>query len=170
MKAEIKRSMSLSQTDPGTAPSTAQPAQGHGSGHGRGRGRGRSRGGRVRGLGRSGGHGRYCHNYLPDDQYWNLDQSSYDKLVHDRISRGEIQSHNVDTQALPPNSSTPSSVVPPAVTTTTPVVPDAPSALNTPTRQVHTAHVTPSTAGSTSTQMDSGPPTLLRQMLSSACA
>ena len=166
MKAEIKRSMNLSQTDPGTAPSTAHPAQGHGSGRGRGRGRG----GRDRGPGRSGGRGRYCHNYLPDDQYWNLDQSSYDKMVHDRISRGEIQSNNVDTQALPTNSSTPSSVVPPAVTTTTPVVPDALSALTTPTHQVHTAHVTPSTAGSTSTQMDSGPPTLLRQMLSSACA
>ena len=167
MKAEIKRSMNVSQADPGTAPSTAQPARGHGSGRGRGQGRGR--GGRDRGRGRSGGRGCY-HNYLPDDQYWNLGQSSYDKLVHGCISSGEIQSNNVDTQALPSNSSTPSSVVPPAVTTTTPVVPDAPSALTTPTRQVHTAHVTPSTAGSTSTQMDSGPPILLRQMLSSASA
>ena len=91
-------------------------------------------------------------------------------MIHDRISRGEIQSNNVDSQALPSNSSTPSSAVPPAVTTTTLVVPDAPSALTTPTRQIHTAHVTPSTAGSTSTQMDSGPPTLLCQMMSSASA
>ena len=169
MKAEIKRSMNLSQAAPGMAPSTAQPARGHGSGRSRGQGRGRGRGGRDHGRGQSGGRGCY-HNYLPDDQYWNLGQSSYGELVHDRISRGEIQSNNVDTQPLPSNSSTPSSVVPPAITTTTPVVPDAPSALTTPTRQVHTAHVTPSTAGSTSTQMYSGPPTLLRQMLSSASA
>ena len=52
----------------------------------------------------------------------------------------------------------------------TPVVPDALSALTTPTRQVHTAHVTPSTGGSTSTHMDSGPPTLLHQMMSPASA
>ena len=91
-------------------------------------------------------------------------------MVHDRISRGEIQSNNVDSQALPSNSSMPSSVVPLTLTTTTPAVPDAPSALTTPSHQVHTAHATPSTGGSTSTQMDSGPPTLLCQMMSSASA
>ena len=51
-----------------------------------------------------------------------------------------------------------------------PVASDALSALTTPTHQVHTAHVTPSAGGSTSTQMDSGPPTLLCQMMSSASA
>ena len=169
MKAEIKRSMNLSHADPVTAPSTEEPGRGHGRGRGRGRGCGRGCGGRDRGRGQSSGHGCY-HNYLPDDQYWNLDQSSYDKLVHNRISCSEIQSNNVDSQVVPPNSSTPSSVVPPAITTMNPVVPDALSALTTPTRQVHTTHVTPSTGGSTYTHMDSGPPTLLCQMMSSASA
>ena len=64
----------------------------------------------------------------------------------------------------------PSSIVPPAVTPTIPAVSDAASALTTPTCQVHTTHVTPSTGGSTSAQMNSGPPTLLHQMMSSASA
>ena len=91
-------------------------------------------------------------------------------MVQHHISRGELLSNNVDSQALPSTPSMPSSVVPPAVTTTIPAVSDAPSALTTPTCQVHTAHVTPSTGGSTSAQMDSGPPTLLHQMMSSASA
>ena len=59
---------------------------------------------------------------------------------------------------------------PPAVTTTIPASSDVPSALTTPTHQVNTAHVTPSTGGSSSAQMDSGPSTLLCQMMSSASA
>ena len=91
-------------------------------------------------------------------------------MVHDHISHGELQSNHVDSQALPSTPSTPSSVVRPAVTTTIPVVSDALSALTTPTRQVHTTHLTPSTGGSTSAPMDSGPSTLLHQMMSSASA
>ena len=76
----------------------------------------------------------------------------------------------MDSQALPSTPSTPSSVVPLAVTTTIPAVSDAPSALTTPTHQLHTTHVTPSTGGSTSAQMDSGPSTWLCQTMSSASA
>ena len=81
-----------------------------------------------------------------------------------------VVNYKVDSQALPSTPSTPSPVVPPAVTTTIRAVSDALSTLTTPTRQVHTTHVTPSTGGSTSAQMDSGPPTLLCQMMSSASA
>ena len=63
---------------------------------------------------------------------------------------------------------TPASHVPHAVTTTPTAHSDAPSTITTPTHQVNTAQIAPSPTGPTSIHMDSGPPTLLRQMLSNA--
>ena len=63
---------------------------------------------------------------------------------------------------------TPASSVPHVVTTTPTAHSDAPSSITTPTHQVNTAQITPSPGGPTSTHMDSGPPTLLHQMLSNA--
>ena len=98
-----------------------------------------------------------------------MDQASYDQLVQDRVSHGELEPHAVNTQTTTTNpNATTASRVPHAVTTTPTAPSDSPSAITTPTHQVNTARITPSPGGPTSTHMDSGPPTLLRQMLSNA--
>ena len=162
-----------------------------GRGHGRGRGRdekedGRT-GGRNSGRGRQGGHGhsggRY-HNWIPKEQFDRLDQAGYQQLMHDRVAQGEVQANTIETASL-------SSIAPTTVELPTPAPPvlsahiphtDNPSVLTgSPTmsspnphnnaRSASMAIVTPRspTHGSTtSTQMDSGPHTLLRQLMSNA--
>ena len=98
-----------------------------------------------------------------------MDQASYDQLVQDRVSHGELQPHAVNMQTTTTNlNATPASRVPHAVTTTPTAPSDSPSATTTPTHQVNTAQIMPSPGGPTSTHMDSGPPSLLHQMLSNA--
>ena len=71
MKAEVKHSMNIADSDANNSHSTDQSGRGYGRGHSHGCGHGQGRG-------RGQGHGRY-HNFLPDDEYWNLDQASYDQ-------------------------------------------------------------------------------------------
>ena len=163
------------------------------SGHGRGRGRdekedGRT-GGRNSGRGRQGGRGRsggWYHNWIPQEQFDHLDQAGYQQLIRDRVARGEVQANTIETASL-------SSVAPTAMELPTPAPPalsahiphtDNPSVLTgSPTssspyphnnaRSASLAIVTPRspTHGSTtSTQMDSRPHTLLRQLMSNASA
>ena len=98
-----------------------------------------------------------------------MDQASYDQLVQDHISHGELQPHalNMQTTTTNPNA-TPASHVPHAVTTTPTAHSDSPSAIMTPTHQVNTAQIMPSPGRPISTHTDSGPPTLLHQMLMNA--
>ena len=98
-----------------------------------------------------------------------MDQASYDQLVQNLVSHGELQQHALNTQTATTNpNATLVSCVPHAVTTTPTTHSDSPSAIMTPTHQVNTAQITPSPGGPTSTHMDSGPPTMLHQMLSNA--
>ena len=123
----------------------------------------------------------------PREQFDRLDDAGYHQPIRDRIARGEIQANNADT------SVTPSAVpTPPVAPSTAPITqvsvptlptPDAPSVLtgflSTPTAPTSAstpcsssmAIVTPSPplrGSTTSTQMDSGPNTLLRQLMSNA--
>ena len=82
----------------------------------------------------------------------------------DQSGCGHGRGHSTTTN---PNA-TPVPHVPHAVTTTPTAHSDSPSAIMTPTHQVNTAQIMPSPGGPTSTHMDSGPPILLRQMLSNA--
>ena len=175
MKTEIKKSLGIHTSD-----GEQQTARGRG-GPGRGRGRGRGRG-HSQGRGRGRERGRY-HNFLSDDEFWSLDEDGYQRLLQARAARGELSLNTTDTQS--PSTSGQSTnahgapttphTVPSTVSATTPV--DAASQLSAPSRQAnmlqvtpHSAAVTPSPPSPTSSHMDSGPSTLLRQMMSTASA
>ena len=179
MKTEIKKSLGIhtSEGEQQTGHRRGGPGHGRGCGRGRGRGRGRSQG---RGRGRE--RGRY-HNFLSDDEFWSLDEEGYQRLLQERATRGELSLNNTDTQpqstsVQPTNANvgpTTPQPVPSTVSATTPV--DAASQVSAPSRQAnmlqispHSAAVTPSPPGPTSSHMDSGPSTLLRQMMSTASA
>ena len=104
-------------------------------------------------------------------------------MLQERAARGELSLNNTDTQpqstsSQPTNANvgpTTPQTVPSTVSATTPV--DAASQVSAPSRQAnmlqispHSAAVTPSPPGPTSSHMDSGPSTLLRQMMSTASA
>ena len=93
------------------AESQQTPGRGRGRNNGRGDGRGRhaaqgthtgrNQGGRIptgrnptSGRGRTGG--RY-HNWIPRDQFDNLDEESYQRLIRDRVARGEVRANNTDS-------------------------------------------------------------------------
>ena len=125
-------------------------------------------------------------NWIPKEQFDRLNQAGYQQLIHDRVARGEVQANTIETASL-------SSIAPTTVELPTPAPPalsahiphtDNPSVLTgSPTtsspnphnnaRSASMAIVTPRspTRGSTtSTQMYSGPHTLLRQLMSNASA
>ena len=154
-------------------------ARGTSTNSGRGRQSGRTSG---RGSGRGGG--RY-HNWIPRDQFDSLDDEGYNRLIRDRISRGELQSNTTDTDTHPGSQG--NTVVTPITqlqvptshtTTDAPsVLTGAPSTAPTTTpgapRSSNMAMITPSPplrGSTTSPSMDSGPNTLLRQLMSNASA
>ena len=129
------------------------------------------------------GRGKY-HNWIPKDQFDNLDKEGYQHLIRDRISCGEIQANTSDTNPAP--STVPTTANPTAsptqiqvsgatVTPETPsILTGAPPSVVPPTSQsVSMALVTPSWSShgsTTATQMESGPNTLLCQLMSNASA
>ena len=160
------------------------------------RGRNGNRGGRTGGRGRNSGrgggrqpnqtgrgHGKY-HNWIPKEQFDNLDKEGYQCLIRDRISRGEIQANTSDTNPAPtaaPTNSNPTA--PPtqiqvsgattALETQSVLTGAVPSVVPPTSRSVSMAMVTPSRSSHGSTtamQMESGPDTLLRQLMSNASA
>ena len=134
-------------------------------GHGRNSGRGGRRQHNQSGC----GHGKY-HNWIPKEQFDNLDKEGYQRLIQDHISRGEIQANTSDTNPAPtaaPTNSNP--MAPPthiqvsgATTTleTQSVLTGAVPYVVPPTsRSVSMAMVTPSRSShgsTTATQMKSG--------------
>ena len=148
-------------------------------------GRNSGRGGRHQPNQTGCGHGKY-HNWIPKEQFDNLDEEGYQCLIRDHITCGEIQANNSDTNPAPstaPTAATNPAQAPPSqiqVSGTT-VVPETqsvltgvPSSVAPPTSgSVSVAMVTPrqSPHGSTTaTQMESGPNTLLCQLVSNASA
>ena len=120
---------------------------------------------------------------MPRDQFDILSNEEYQTLICERVTRGELQAHNADTDAT--NSTVPpmgSSVSIPPAHATNPSTPDASSTVTrvptyptppTPPRSVSMAIVTPSPpliGSTTSSSMDTGPNTLLRQLMSNASA
>ena len=129
--------------------------------------------------------GRY-HNWIPKEQFDRLDQAGYQQLIHDRVARGEVQANNTETASVPPATLTSTDIptpAPPALSVHIPPT-DNPSVLTgAPTasspnphnnaRSASMAIVTPrlpNHGSTTSTQMDYGPHTLLRQLMSNASA
>ena len=166
------------------------PGRGRGCINGQGDGRGRNAGqgthtGRnqggcnpTSGRGRTGG--RY-HNWIPRDQFDNLDEESYQRLIRDRVARGEVRANTTDSTHVSTTPSDPHAThysapvsqvqVPPTSTQDTPsvITGTAPPGTCTPARTTSMAMVTPSPSipgTTTSTHMDSGPNTLLRQLMS----
>ena len=141
--------------------------------------RGGRSGGRGRNFGRGGGRqpnqtGRGCgkyHNWIPKDQFDTLDEEGYQRLIWDRISRGEIQANTSDTNPTPSTAPTNSN---PAVPPTQIQVSGATTAPETQSSgSVSMAMVTPSWSShgsTTATQMESGPNTLLCQLMSNDTA
>ena len=146
-------------------------------GHNEGCGRAQGHGGRSSGHGRTPG----CyHNWMPHEQFDNLSNEEYQTLIHDRVLRGKLQAHNADTDVSPPTvPPVGSSVSIPHAHAPTPSTPDASTVTDVPTyrtpsippRSVSMALVTPSSpvgGTTTSPQMDSGPNTLLCQLMTNA--
>ena len=162
-------------------------------------GRNGNRGGRSGGRGRNSGRGGRCHpnqtgrgcgkyhNWIPKDQFDNFDEGGYQRLIQDHISRGEIQANTSDTNPAPsadPTNSTPAPPPPPppqiqvSGATTAPETQSVltgavPSFVPPTSRSVSMAMVTPSRSShgsTTATQMESGPNTLLRQLMSNDSA
>ena len=113
-----------------------------------------------------------------------MDQESYSHLVRDRIACGEYESNNTSSQSTVATSTTLAAPITQVQVSTTPmnVVPDAPSVLsNTPSSvgpnlasqsasMAMISSSSPLQGSPTSTHMDSGPNTLLRQLMSTASA
>ena len=149
-------------------------------GRNEGRGRVQGHGGRTSGRGHS--QGRY-HNWIPRDQFDNLSNEQYQTLIRERVTRGKLQAHNADTDA--PNPTVPpmgSSVSIAPAHTLNPSTPDTSSTVTgvptyptppAPPCSVSMAIVTPTlplTCTTTSSSMDTGPSTLLHQLMSNASA
>ena len=148
---------------------------------GRGRNSGRGGGRQPNQTGR--GRGKY-HNWIPKEQFDNLDKEGYQWLIRDRISRGEIQANTSSTNPAPtaaPNNSNPAAPPTQIQVSGATIAPETPSVLTgavpsivPPTsRSASMAIVTPSRSShgsTTATQMESGPNTLLRQLMSNASA
>ena len=151
---------------------------GSSDGQGRSPGRGTLSG---RNPGHTGGH---YHNWVPKEEYSKMDQESYSCLICDRIAHGEYESNNTSSQSTVATSTTLAAPITQVQLSTTPtnVIPDAPSILsNTPcsvrsnlaSQPGSMAMITPSPplrGSPTSTHMDSGPNTLLQQLMSNASA
>ena len=75
------------------------------------------------GCGCSGSH---YHNWVPQEEYENMDQDSYNHIVHDCISRGEYQSNSQTTQFTSPLTMPSVPVTQVQVPPITPNVPTAP--------------------------------------------
>ena len=162
------------------------------------RGRNGNQGGQSGGCGHNSGRGGRCqpnqtghgrgkyHNWIPRKQFDNLDEEGYQCLIRDHITRGEIQANNSDNNPTPstaPTAATNPAQTPPsqiqvsgttAVLETQSILTGVPPSVAPPTSQsVSMAMVTPSRnshGSTTATQMESGPNTLLRQLMSNASA
>ena len=159
-------------------------------------GRNGNRGGQTGGCGRNSGRGggrqpnqtgrgrgKY-HNWIPKEQFDNLDEEGYQRLIRDRISRGEIQANTSSTNPAPTTAPTNSNPVAPPTqiqvsgATIAPETPPVltvavPSIVPPTSHSISMAIVTPSRSShrsTTATQMESGPNTLLRQLMSNASA
>ena len=161
------------------------PQGGRGEGHGRNSGRGRSSSSSSGcGNGRTGG---WYHNWIPREQFDNLDDAAYEQLIQDRITWGELQANkttpttpstytnNSQVPTTPPLSqvqvSQPSPADSQSVLTGIPTIP--PTAPQTQPHSTSMVMVTPSPPlhGSTmAASMDNGPNTLLRHLMSNASA
>ena len=159
-------------------------------------GRNGNRGGRTGGRGRNSGRGGGCrpnqtgcgcgkyHNWIPKEQFDNLDEEGFRRLIRDRISRDEIQANTSNMNPAPTSAPTNSILAAPPTeiqisgATTTPetqsVLTVAVPSVAPPTSwSVSMAMVSPSWSShgsTTATQMESGPKTLLRQLMSNASA
>ena len=161
-------------------------------------GRNRNRGGQSCGHGRNSGRGggrqpnqtgrgrQKYHNWILKEQFDNLDEEGYQRLIRDHITCGKIHANNSDTNPAPsadPTAAPNPAQAPPSqiqVSGTT-AVPEAqsvltgvpPSVAPLTSQSVSMAMVTPSQSShgsTTATQMESGPNTLLRQLMSNAPA
>ena len=134
---------------------------GHTGGRTEGRGRGDTGGGRVQGRGgRTSGRGRSqgrYHNWVPCDQFDNLSNEEYQTLIRERLTRGELQAHHADTD--------PANPIPDASSTGTgaPTYPTSPAPPHSVSMAIATSNPS-STGTTTSSSMDTGPHTLLRQL------
>ena len=152
--------------------------EGHGCGHGDGHGRNPGHG---RQSERQGGHtGGQYHNWIPREQFDSLDGESYAQLIWDHVAHGELAAHNTETTPTTATSTTVAPVsqvqVPSQATPETPSVllgvPSLP-APNTQSRSTSMAIITlspPICGATTAASMDSGPNTLLCQLMSNASA
>ena len=148
-----------------------------------GRGRNSGRGGRRQPNQTECGCGKY-HNWIPKEQFDNLDKERYQQLIRDRISRWEMQANTSSTNSAPtaaPTNSNPAAPPTQIQVSGASIAPETPSVLTgavpsvvSPTsRFVSIAIVTPSRSShgsTTATQMESGPNTLLHQLMSNASA
>ena len=142
-----------------------------------GRGHNSGRGGRRQPNQTGHGRGKY-HNWIPKEQFDNLDKEGYQRLIRDCISHGEIQANNLDTSPAP--STGPTTAANPAQAPLTQIQVSGGSAAPLETQSILTgappsvvpltsqsvsmAMVTPSRSShgsTTATQMESGPTTLL---------
>ena len=81
--------------------------RGHGRGHGDGRGVTPGRG--RRSEGRGGPTSGRCHNWIPHEQFDQLDNESHARLIWDRVARGELAANNTESTTA---TVTPTSVGP----------------------------------------------------------
>ena len=129
------------------------------------------------------GRGKY-HNWIPKERFDNLDEEGYQRLIRDCINRGEIQANTSDTNPAPSaaptnaNPAEPPTQIQVSGATGDPETPSgltgAPPSVVPPTSwSVSKALVTPSRSShgsTTATQIESGPNTLLHQLMSNASA
>ena len=141
------------------------------------------RGGRRQSNQPGRGRGKY-HNWIPKERFDNLDEEGYQRLIRDCINSGEIQANTSDTNPAPSaaptnaNPAEPPTQIQVSGATGDPETPSgltgAPPSVVPPTsRSVSMALVTPSCSShgsTTATQMESGPNTLLHQLMSNASA
>ena len=85
-----------------------------------------NRGGRSGGHGRNAGRGMGCqpnqtghghgkyHNWIAKDQFDNLDDEGYQRLIWERISRGKIKANTSDMNPAPSTAPTTANPVPPS--------------------------------------------------------
>ena len=163
MQAEFQktggRGRARRQTNTGGRGDTGGRTEGRGHGDTSG-GRVQGRGGRTSRRGRS--QGCY-HNWVPRDQFDSLSNEEYQTLIRERLTQGELQAHHADTDPanpIPDTSSTGTGV---------PTYPTSPASPCSVSLAIATSNPS-STGTTTSSSMDTGPHTLLRQLMSNASA
>ena len=170
------------QTEFEQANGRGQNRRGEGHGHGRGHGNrwGVNPGHGRQPEGRGGRTGGQYHNWIPHVQFDQLDNESYARLIRDHVAHGKLAANNTETTPATVMSTTVSPLtqvqVPNQANTETPSVitgiPSSP-ALSTHPHSTSMAIITPSPpirGATTAASMDSGPNTMLHQLMSNASA